>query len=175
MATAEGVQYAHLTRFLWSAGYLHKIAAELRAHDGRRPPWAHVGMLCLREAGTVLVAQCGRCGAEDLLALPKPARAMLHPAGVPAGLGDQVWELRERIRVAHQDCHLESEFAKDVLTTRCRSCGVAERHPLPAVARSLDRSERERVALGIREFRARFRDAHRECKARDASQGESGE
>lgn len=103
LASAFGVRSSQTTRFLSACGHLERFKREVMADPTSRERLAHItGEIA--DEGRSLVERCERCGAEDRIALPKPARAMQHPAGVPPGLGEEIWQRSARFRAAHEAC-----------------------------------------------------------------------
>lgn len=103
LASAVGVRHAHTARFLEACGFLARVRAQARAPSYTPCPHVYVE-LAAGTGGRALEVGCAHCAHSDRIDLPRPARTMLAPAGVPPGLGEEVWRRCERFRDAHHAC-----------------------------------------------------------------------
>lgn len=105
LSAALGVRRAHTARFLTACGYLARYEEYAASPDHVEADhvWTEVA-----DGGTRLAFGCAACGAQESIDLPRPARLMLHPAGVPPGLGDLVWEVKMKFHHDHLACEIRS-------------------------------------------------------------------
>lgn len=100
-----GTKLAQLVYFNNACGLTTRMESFLKGIQ--RKDQAHINTT-LGDAGCSLVRTCARCDAIDRFQLPKPVRCMLMPSGVPAGLGDQIWDWMRAFWSVHLRCPGES-------------------------------------------------------------------
>lgn len=113
LAATVGVRRAHALRFLRACGFIARFR-EYASSPGAVHVEHVTSELELGSGGTTLLLACEHCGATQRIGLPKPARLMLSPAGVPPGLGDAIWECKMAFYHQHVSCPSPADAAEGV-------------------------------------------------------------